>query len=128
MKLQTVKIEDAECAIVPLKDYDALHDDLEDAADAEALRLSRAAPDQETIPASLVDRLCAGENSVLAWRDYRGMSPTVLASAVGVSDGELAAIESGNASVAPETLRRIAAALQVAEEDLVPAESPSPPD
>ena len=45
MKLQTVKIEDAECAIAPLNDYDALHDDLEDAADALALRLSRAAPD-----------------------------------------------------------------------------------
>ena len=42
MKLQTIDIQGAICAIVPLRDYDALHEALEDAADAEALRLGRA--------------------------------------------------------------------------------------
>ena len=128
MKLQTVTIEDAECAIVPLKDYDTLHDALEDAADAEALRLSRAATDQETIPAILVDRLCTGENPVLTWREYRGMSPAALAAAAGISDHQLSAIESGNTSGTPETLRRIADALQVTVEYLAPVENPSPLD
>ena len=47
MKLQTINIGGAACAIVPLKDYDLLQEALEDAADAEALRLGRA---DEAIP------------------------------------------------------------------------------
>ena len=38
-QLQTVSIADQLCAIVPLDDYDALRDALEDAADALGLRL-----------------------------------------------------------------------------------------
>ena len=39
---------------MPLKNYDALHEAPEDAADAEALRFGRA---EETTPMSMADRL-----------------------------------------------------------------------
>ena len=41
MKLQTINIEGAVCAIVPLKDYDALQDALEDAADGGGVAANR---------------------------------------------------------------------------------------
>ena len=128
MKPETVTTEDAECAIAPVKNYDALHDDSEDAADAEAQRLSRTDSDQETIPAALVDRLCAGGNPVRTWREYRGMSPACLAMAADLPDHHLSSIESGNAPISPETLRRIANALRITVDDLAPVEDPSPLD
>ena len=128
MKPETVTTEDAECAIAPVKDYDAPLEDLEDAADAEAQRLNRADSDQETIPATLVDRLCAGHNPVRAWREYRGMSLACLAMAADLPKHHLSGIESGNAPISPELLRRIANALRVTADDLAPVEDPSPLD
>ena len=42
MKLQMIEINGAPCAIVPIRDCDQLRAALEDAADREALRQSRA--------------------------------------------------------------------------------------
>lgn len=128
MKPETVTTEDAECAISPVENYEALHEDLEDAADAEAQRLSRADSDQETIPAALVDRLCSGDNPVRTWREYRGMSPACLAMAADMPNHHLSSIESGNAPISPKNLRRIANALRVTVDDLTPVEDPSPLD
>ena len=115
MKLQTINIGGAACAIVPLKDYDALHEALEEAADAEALRLGRA---EENIPMSVADRLCQ-ENAVKVWRTYRGMAATELAAAADVSNSQLSAIESGDSSGSIAALRRIAKALEVTVDDLL---------
>ena len=115
MKLQTVNIGGAACAIVPLKDYDALHEALEEAADAEALRLGRT---EETIPMSMADRLCR-ENAVKVWRTYRGMTATELAAAADISNSQLSAIESGDSSGSVATLQRIAEALEVSVDDLL---------
>ena len=117
MKLQTVNIGGAACAIVPLKDYDALHEALEEAADAEALRLGRT---EETIPMSMADRLCR-ENAVKVWRTYRGMTATELAAAADISNSQLSAIESGDSSGSVATLQRIAEALEVSVDDLLNA-------
>ena len=115
MKLQTVNIEGVPCAIVPLKDYDALQEALEEAADAEALRLDRT---EEAIPMSMADRLYR-ENAVKVWRVHRGMTATELATAADISNSQLSAIESGDSSGSVATLQRIAKALEVTMDDLL---------
>ena len=115
MKLQTINIGGAACAIVPLKDYDALQESLEEAADAEALRLGRT---DEVIPMSMADRLYR-ENAVKVWRTYRGMTATELATAADISNSQLSAIESGDSSGSVAALRRIAKALEVTVDDLL---------
>ena len=77
MKLQTIEINGAPCAIVPIRDYDQLRDALEDAADREALRQSRASG-EELVPDEFVDRL-GGGSPVRVWREYRGLTATALA-------------------------------------------------
>ena len=115
MKLQTIHIEGAPCAIVPLKDYDALREALEDAADAEALRLGRT---EEAIPMSMADRLHQ-DNPVKVWRAHRGMSATELAAAAGISNSQLSAIETGESSGSVAALQRIANVLEVGVDDLL---------
>ena len=115
MKLQTINIGGAACAIVPLKDYDALQEALEDAADAEALRLGRA---DEAIPMSMADRLHR-DNPVRVWREHRGMTATELAAAAEVSNSQLSAIENGESSGSVAALQRMANVLQVTVDDLL---------
>lgn len=115
MKLQTINIGGAACAIVPLKDYDALQEALEDAADAEALRLGRA---DEAIPMSMADRLYR-DNPVRVWREHRGMTATELAAAAEVSNSQLSAIENGESSGSVAALQRMANVLQVTVDDLL---------
>ena len=115
MKLQTINVGGAACAIVPLKDYDALHEALEDAADAEALRLGRA---DEAIPMSMADRL-RRDNPVRVWREHRGMTATELAAAADISNSQLSAIENGESSGSVAALRRMANILQVTVDDLL---------
>ena len=115
MELQVVQIGGAACAIVPLKDYDALQEALEQAADAEALRLGRT---DEVIPMSMADRLYR-ENAVRVWRTHRGMTATELAAAADISNSQLSAIESGDSSGSVAALQRIAEALEVTGDDLL---------
>lgn len=115
MKLQTIDIQGAICAIVPLRDYDALHEALEDAADAEALRLGRA---EESIPMSMADRL-RQTNPVRVWREHRGITATELATAAGISKSQLSAIENGESCGSVATLRRVANVLQLTVDDLL---------
>ncbi len=115
MKLQTINIGGAACAIVPLKDYDALQEALEDAADAEALRLGRA---DEAIPMSMADRLHR-DNPVRVWREHRGMTAPELAAAAEVSNSQLSAIENGESSGSVTAFQRMANVLQVTVDDLL---------
>ena len=110
-----MSIGGATCAIVPLKDYDALQEALEEAADAEALRLGRT---DEVIPMSMADRLYR-ENAVKVWRTHRGMTATELATAADISNSQLSAIESGDSSGSVAALQRIAKALDVTVDDLL---------
>ena len=105
--------------IVPIRDYDQLRDALEDAADHEALRQSRASG-EEFVPDALVDRL-GGGNPVRVWREYRGLTATALARRAKVSNAQLSAIENGATTGSVQTLRNLADALGVTVDDLLPA-------
>ncbi len=92
-----------------------MRDALEDAADAEALRLGRA---DEAIPMSMADRLHQG-NPVRVWREYRAMTATDLAAAAGISNSQLSAIENGESKGSEAALQRMAEVLQVTVDDLL---------
>ena len=117
-QLQTVSIADQLCAIVPLDDYDALREALEDAADAAAVRRSLADPDEETIPLALAERMFSGESPVRVWREHRGMKAGELADATGISRSCLSTIENGDKQGSIAALRRIADALGLRFDDL----------
>ena len=109
-------------SIVLIRDYNQLRDALEDAADREALRQSRASG-EELVPDALVDRLGGGGNPIRIWREYRGLTATALARRAKVSNAQLSAIEHGAATGSVQTLRDIADALGVTVDDLLPAAS-----
>ena len=88
---------------------------IEDAAATAAYHRTR---DRECVPIGVVDRLIAGENPVRVWRRYRGHSLRHLAERAGIGVGYLSQIENGERKGTVETLKKIAAALDVDLDDL----------
>lgn len=103
-------------------DYEDLIDRLDEAAAAVAVdRIERklAAGEEELLPSELVDRLLDGANKVLAWREYRGISAKELAEKAGITQAYLSQIETGKRDGTVGTMKKIAAALRLAVDDLV---------
>ena len=119
MKLQTIEIDGKPWALVPILKYDQLREALEDAADRAALREARVSG-EEFFPDSLVERLWSGDGRVRVWREYRGLSATELAHRAKVSIAQLSAMENGEATASVPMLRRVADALGVTMDDIVP--------
>jgi mRNA interferase RelE/StbE len=76
----------------------------------------------EGMPHDDLARIVAGESPVRARRDWRGMSAAGLARAAGLHRVQVHDIETGKSSGSVQTLRRIADALDVPLDDIVPAE------
>ncbi len=75
-------------AVLPYAEYKALRELADDAEDAAALvRFARryARGEVETDPVAVVDRLLAGEHPLGVWREHRGMTAAMLASAVQIT-------------------------------------------
>lgn len=107
---------------IPRAEYQALLEaraTLEDLAEAESV-LGRIRAGEETFPADLVDRLIDGANPVAAFRDYRGLSQAALARKACVDRVQLHQIEKGEAVGSVQTLRKIADALDLTLDDIVP--------
>ncbi len=105
--------------LVPEAEYEALIDAL-DIAEAKRIRADVAAGREEMIPAAIVDRFLAGENSIRVWREYRGLSAVDLAAKAGISGGYLSELEIGKKTGTLETLRKLATVLNLTVDDLVP--------
>jgi DNA-binding Xre family transcriptional regulator len=88
---------------------------IEDAAATTAYHRTRR---QEFVPIGVVDRLIARENPVRVWREHRGHSLRHLADRAGIGIGYLSQIENGERKGTVETLKKIAAALDVDLDDL----------
>jgi DNA-binding Xre family transcriptional regulator len=86
--------------------------------DAEATAAYHRTRDQECVPIGVVDRLIARENPVRVWREHRGHSLRHLAERAGIGIGYLSQIENGERKGTVETLKKIAAALDVDLDDL----------
>ena len=96
-------------------DVDRLFEQLEDLEARAAYTATRA---EETLPAEVVQRLCAGDNPVRVFREHRGLSVALLAEKSGLAGSYLAAIESGGRRASAKALSALAAVLEVSVEDL----------
>lgn len=104
------------------RDYRALLEALDDAEDLKAVRqfkdrISRG--EEELLPAAMVNAILNGENRIRVWREYRGLSATALAKAVGIAAAYLSQIETGKRDGTVETYRKMAKALRVSLDDLI---------
>ncbi len=103
-------------------DFEALVAAAEDNADRAAVaefRRKLAAGEEELIPATVAERLFAGESRVRVWREYRGLSGAALAKQAGLAQAYLSQIETGVREGTVETYGKLAAALGVSLDDLV---------
>jgi DNA-binding Xre family transcriptional regulator len=98
--------------------FDALRELVENREAAAAFARTRG---QESVPDSVVGRLLDGENPVRVWRQHRGLSLRSLAERAGASPSALSDIETGKSEGRLSILHRIAGALDVSLEDLIPA-------
>ena len=86
--------------------------------DAEATAAYRRTRGQECVPVRVIDRLIAKENPVRVWREHRDRSLRQLAGRAGIGVGYLSQIENGQRKGTMETLKKIAAALDIDLDDL----------
>lgn len=113
----------AEFAVVPIDEYYLLLEKAEELDDVTAF--DKAVHELETgqdelIPADIAERLVEGkENPLKVWREFRGMTQEQLAKQAGISQGQVALIESGKREGRVSVLKDVANALNVSLDDLV---------
>ena len=113
-----------ETVTIPKAEYDrlcALEEELSDIQAALAVEARIARGEEELIPADVVDQLIDGEPPLRVWRDFRDQSQAALARASGVNRVQIVDIEAGRSSGSVHTLRKLADALGIAVDDLIPA-------
>ncbi|MDA8164748.1 MAG: helix-turn-helix transcriptional regulator [Desulfobacteraceae bacterium] len=124
MKVQIIEHNGApEYAVVPIGEWQALLDRLEELEDLSEARAVAAAiaTGEETYPYEFVKRLATEEHPLKVWREYRGLTLAALAAACGVSRAALSQIENGKRSPSVELLVKLARALSCDMEDLIRA-------
>nr|OAP94875.1 transcriptional regulator [Rhizobium leguminosarum] len=108
-------------AVIPESEYNLLIEALENRADAEAVRVFQqrlAAGEEELMPAEFANRIIDGESKIKAWREFRGITARQLAENAEISAGFLLQIEKGERDGSFETIKKIAAALEISVDDL----------
>lgn len=117
---QKIVTEKGETLVVlSLEEYEALID-AADAAMAKHVLAEIEAGRQEWVPGEIVDRLLNGENRIRVWRDHRGLSAIDLAEKAGISAAYLSELEAGKKNGGIATLKKLAVALGIDLDDLVP--------
>ena len=114
----------SETVTIPRVEYErlcAMEEEFTDMRMALAVEARIASDVEELVPAHLADRLIDGESPLRVWREYRGLSQSALARASGVNRVQIVEIESGRNNGSVHTLRRLADALRVAVDDIIPA-------
>jgi DNA-binding XRE family transcriptional regulator len=113
MKVQVLEKDGKEAfAVLPIDEYRALVQRLEDLEDAQDLRSYRSNPG-ESFPSEVVNRLLDGENPVKVWREYRRLTQGQLAEQTGVTVAHISQIESGKRECSVKLLRALARVLEV---------------
>lgn len=122
MVVQFLEIGGQTMAVLPVGDYEQLLNIAEDKSDISAALDSekRRANGEEYFPAEMVDRLLAGENALKVWRQYRMLTLRQLGLIVGAASSYLSEIENGKRQGRPALWRKLAEALGVDMEDIVP--------
>ena len=122
MGVQIVEIAGQQMALLPVAEYERLMDLAEDRADiAAAMEAERRRREgEEFLPAAMVDRILDGENALRVWRQHRGLTLEALGRTVGARKSKLSEIENGIAKGEPALWRRLAEALNVSADDILP--------
>ena len=109
--------------VIPESEYDALVEAAEDLSDLIAFEQFKgrlAAGLEELVPSEFAMRLVDGENPIRVWREYRGLSAKDLAEMAGIAQPYLSQLETGKREGPVSTLKKIADALKLTIDDLVP--------
>ena len=113
-----------EWAVIPYEAYQRLLEDaemLQDVRDYDAAK--QAVEDgEELVPSDVTYAILDGGNPIKVWREYRGLTQQKLASRAGISPSYLSQIESGKRTGTTAALAAIAAALNLALDDIVETE------
>ena len=107
---------------IPRAEYDrllAIAEDMTDNAALDRVVARLASGEEKAVPAAFANRIIDGESPLRVYREYRGLTQVALAEAPGVNRVQIADIEAGRKSGSVETVRKLAAALNVAVDDLV---------
>lgn len=110
-----------EYAVLPFSDYEEMKRLAEAMQDLQAYDTAMA-DTGETVPHSVVLRLVDGEAPLKVWREFRGLTQVALARQAEVDKTYLSQIESGRKTGSIAVFRRLARALSVDLDDLVPAD------
>lgn len=110
-------------------DFEMMLEAVEDAEDIIVLQgvearekeVGSEAARADHLPVELVVRLMAGEHPARIWREHRGLSPQALADKAGVGRSYLVEIEGYKKPGSVAAYRRLASALRVPIDDLLPA-------
>jgi DNA-binding Xre family transcriptional regulator len=123
-KVQFLKTEAGEIAILPRKEYERLATMAmsEDAGTRRIVRRARAAVargEDVILPKAVADRLI-DENPIRVIREWRDMTQSDLTDAAGMTQGYLSDLETGRRRGTAESLAKLARALRVPLDLLVP--------
>ena len=113
-----------ETVTIPRVEYErlcAMEEDFTDIRAALVIEAKITGGTEELVPAHVADRLIDREAPLRVWREYRGLSQSDLARASGVNRVQIVEIESGRNSGSVYTLRKLAEALQIVVDDIIPA-------
>ena len=121
----TVTLSRADFEALVRAQEDVIDNAAVDATEERKSQLGKDAARADHLPVEAVARMVGGEHPLKVWREHRGMTQCGLAAVADVATSYLAEIERGQKPGSVSALRRLAAALGVAIEDLLP---PSTPD
>ena len=116
MGIQTITTASGEeLVVISRRDYDALLAQLgdEDAEDRMTLLIVAEARGADVLPAEVSAAVLGGDSLLRALRKWRGATQSHLAEAAGLTQGYLSEIESRSKAGTPETLSKLAKALDV---------------
>ncbi len=112
-----------ETVTIPKAEYQRLCTVEEDLADIQAALVVQARIDagsEEFVSEAVAERLLDGEPPLRVWREHRGFSQAALARAADTSRVQIVDIEAGRGTGSVRTLRRLADALRISLDDVVP--------
>jgi DNA-binding XRE family transcriptional regulator len=122
MGVQIVELGNEKHALIPIAEYNQLLVELEDRDDERFAKTAeeRRVVGEEYLPIEMVDSLLAGESALRVWRKHRGLKQLELAALSGVVNSQISNIERGERNASLETWQRLAKALRVDLDDIVP--------
>jgi len=108
-----------ELVLVPRAVFEAMQERLDGAAHAQSMA-AVARGEQELLTPEEVRAALAAPTPLAFWREKRGLTQKALAEQVGIVQSYLSELEAGRKKGDPARFRRLARALRVRMEDLVP--------